>query len=596
MAASGKKWWWILTGLVVFAGLLIGGWYFFKKDLAKPGSKIAKPLLTDQLKKIINKASDGLYELTYDRFELNIDSGKGFITGLKIEGDTSIYKNLVAKKNAPNNLLSLKIDTVIIQKFGFIKTDSGRRFGVKSIIIKRPVIVINNKRRDYNDTVKSRSSLIKGLVKDLLQMSSVEHVTVNNMTLVYVNKNENHIKKTIVKNWNLSISDFSLANLNDYNSRTPSKKMAAIVLRRFSISTPDSLYRMTLSNLRLFPQQRSMYIERAVVNPRLNKIAFYQKSGFNRDRLHVVSNGIAMHNIDIARILTRQQVHLGSMFVKSSWVEVFNNYHWPQRKRPPLKYVYPHERLQLLAFDITIDTIKMRNGYFRYAIAAKKSKKTASFFMTDMKSDIYHVTNNTLEIKKNPYLICKATNLTMGTANTHVKYVFNLASEKGAFTAYMHMGPMNARAINPVAAPLGLMEAKSGIINGMDMYIHANRKTAKGNIDLYYKGLKLNLLKRDKDTDTLKKRGFLSFLTNAVMPNDNPKGNGKFRKGPINVTRDPRMSFFGLLWKCTQDGMSSAVTGIEQKKEKPDENPVIQVIDGVFKPARKQKQLKKDMD
>ncbi|WP_457127259.1 hypothetical protein [Mucilaginibacter sp. HD30] len=74
------------------------------------------------------------------------------------------------------------------------------------------------------------------------------------------------------------------------------------------------------------------------------------------------------------------------------------------------------------------------------------------------------------------------------------------------------------------------MQVKPGTVNQMDMYIYATTTGAKGNIDLYFKDLKINLLKRDEDTDTLKKRGFLSFITNAVMPNDNPKGNGKFKK------------------------------------------------------------------
>ena len=82
-------------------------------------------------------------------------------------------------------------------------------------------------------------------------------------------------------------------------------------------------------------------------------------------------------------------------------------------------------------------------------------------------------------------------------------------------------------------------------------------------------------------------------MTNVVMPNDNLKDNGDFRKGPIFVSREPRLSFFGLLWKCTQTGMSSAMMGIDQHKERPDENGVIKVIQQVFKPS-KEKQLQKD--
>lgn len=594
MAASAKKWWWFFGGLVFLAALLIGGWYLFKKDLAKPNSKIAKPLLTDQLKKLINKGSNGLYQLKYDRFDVNIDSGEGLITNVKIIADTAVYHRLLSQNNAPNNVLSLQIDSLILNDFGFIKTDSGRRFTIKAITVKSPSIVLTNKRQGYNDTVKRGSGMLKDLMKDMLNMTSVKQMTVNNMTFVYINKNEEKIKQTVLKRWNLSVKDLNLASLNNPNDSTNSKKPGTISVKRFTISTPDSLYRLVSSNIRLYTQQGSMYISKFVLQPRLGKKAFYRKSGFNRDRLHFIYNNISIKNIDMERILRRQQLHIGAMVVGNSWTEVYNNYHWPKRVRPVRKNVYPQQRLQLLAFDVTIDTIKMHNGYFRYAIAARKSEQTAAMFMTDIESRIYHVTNNTLEKRKNPYLVCSSTNFTMGAAKTSARYIFNLRSKSGAFSAYTHMGRVNAKAFNPLAAPLGMMQVKSGTINRMDMTLHATTAGAKGNIDLYFKDLKINLLKRDEEADTLKKRGFLSFVTNAVMPNDNPKGNGKFKKGPINVTRDPRMSFFGLIWKSTQDGMSSAVMGIEQKKEKPDENAVIQVIENVLKPMKNQKQLKKD--
>jgi len=63
MAVHKKKGLWILGSLIFFACILFAGWHFFKKDLANPKRKIVKPLLTDQIKKFIGKASDGLYHI-----------------------------------------------------------------------------------------------------------------------------------------------------------------------------------------------------------------------------------------------------------------------------------------------------------------------------------------------------------------------------------------------------------------------------------------------------------------------------------------------------------------------------------------------------
>lgn len=78
--------------------------------------------------------------------------------------------------------------------------------------------------------------------------------------------------------------------------------------------------------------------------------------------------------------------------------------------------------------------------------------------------------------------------------------------------------------------------------------------------------MKISLLKADQKTDTLKKKKMLSFVANALLPNDNPGKNGKLRKGPINVTRDPRMSFLGFMYKGMLDGMTSLISGTDQHK------------------------------
>ena len=38
-------------------------WHLFKKDLASPHSKIARPLVVHEIKKMLNEASDGVYHL-----------------------------------------------------------------------------------------------------------------------------------------------------------------------------------------------------------------------------------------------------------------------------------------------------------------------------------------------------------------------------------------------------------------------------------------------------------------------------------------------------------------------------------------------------
>lgn len=46
-----------------------------------------------------------------------------------------------------------------------------------------------------------------------------------------------------------------------------------------------------------------------------------------------------------------------------------------------------------------------------------------------------------------------------------------------------------------------------------------------------------------------------------MIANDNPKKNGRFKKGPIAIKRNPTDPFFGYLWRVTFDGMTAHMTG-----------------------------------
>jgi hypothetical protein len=581
-------WTWAAVIIAVLAAGGYIGWQYFKKDLSNVNSKVAKPLLTDKLKKMVLEASDSLYHIEYDKFDLNIDSGRGIITGFKLIPDSAVYRRLLLAHKAPNNVMHIRTDSLIINNFGFAKTAVGKRFNIASLVMKHPVVRIVNKRLPNNNSnTANKSPLLVTVLKDLLKITSVQKMVMSNLNFTWVNQNEVKEKSTTFEHWNVRVNGFNVDQVNaKTKDTTGNEKSLFYKVKLFQITTPDSLYHIDFEGFSFSPMRRNMAVARVEVKPRLSKPKFYNAVNYDKDRIHLIYNNLTMRDMDIVRIINRQQFHIGSVVVGSFWGEVLNNYNWPKRIPPLRPDAYPHQKLQKLAFDITIDTMKMNNSYFRYVIAARKLEESSSLFMTNTESQIYNITNNTAAKKHNPFTICNMQTRMMGAGYMTTTYKFNLLSQPGAFSVTSRMGPMNAVALNPLAKPLALMEVKEGRINKMYMHIDANASGAKGHLDLYYKGMKMNLLKRDDKADTLKKRGLLSFLANTFTPNDNPKKNGKFKEGPINVTRDPRDSFFGLLWKCTLDGMSSAMMGFNQNKEKPNENVIIKVFKNIIKPHK----------
>ena len=92
---------------------------------------------------------------------------------------------------------------------------------------------------------------------------------------------------------------------------------------------------------------------------------------------------------------------------------------------------------------------------------------------------------------------------------------------------------------------------------------------ADGNVDLFYKGLKVNMLKHKTNDTVIRKLAFKTIAANLILPNDNPTKQGHFRKGPINTRRDPKESFFGFMWRSMLDGLTTAIIGFDQHKDEP---------------------------
>lgn len=231
----------------------------------------------------------------------------------------------------------------------------------------------------------------------------------------------------------------------------------------------------------------------------------------------------------------------------------------------------------------------MHKGLISYKMRTRKSGEVANFYLNHSEGRYYHITNNAAAKRRNRYATAILDSRVMGAANLKAVFKFNLSAKSGAFTYAFRMGKMDGRALDTLTKPLALTKIESATIDSLNLKIKADDHIARGNIDLYYRNMKVALLKPDKNTDTLKKKKLLSFFTNLALPNDNPAKNGKFRKGPVNVSRNARMSFLGFMYQSTLDGTTSAVLGFNQHKSKPDKNIVTGIGHKIVKPQKKVK-------
>ena len=105
---------------------------------------------------------------------------------------------------------------------------------------------------------------------------------------------------------------------------------------------------------------------------------------------------------------------------------------------------------------------------------------------------------------------------------------------------------------------MALMEIDTGIINSMSFNLNGDNYGTKGDFELQYQDLKVNLMKKNEATGKFKKKHVSSFIANAILKNDNPH-KGELRTYTVQYNRDPYKSFFNMIWKSLFVGIQETL-------------------------------------
>jgi len=134
---------WIL-GVLLFLTLIVGGasWYVSGK---------IKPIVQQELGKIVNKATNGLYNINFDKVSVNPLTGNASLTNVSLVPDTSVYRKLVAKQKAPNNLYLIQLQKLSIKKFQPFKIYFDKKLEIDLILFDKPHITMMNKSLAFNE-------------------------------------------------------------------------------------------------------------------------------------------------------------------------------------------------------------------------------------------------------------------------------------------------------------------------------------------------------------------------------------------------------------------------------------------------------------
>ena len=586
------KWPFIL--LLVIAIIGGAGYLFYGKYISRDRWK---PFLQKELKALVLKTTDSLYHIEYSNFDLDITSGDATLSDFKLVPDTNIYNKMVAAQKAPDDLFILSVKKLSIKNIGAIKAYKDRILDISNISIEKPSLTVINKRYAFNDTVKvGKPKSPYEMIKKTFKQLHIDSIGLKDISLNYVNRSNPVEKTTSLKHLNINISDVVIDSLsgNDPN-RFYYTKGVEITVNDYSIATPDSLYKAAIKQIYFSTEKRVIVLNGVSFLPRYSKTDFYLKTHEAGDIYNLKFKQIDINDLDLQQFLRNQKLYAGTLDIANASVQIYSNNAYKGVKSTKIGKD-PQQALQKVALDMHLKRINIKNTLISYAESDATSGYTGVITFNHTNGTILNVTNDADAKKADPYMIAHIKTRFMDAGDLAVNFKFDLTSKAGAFNYSGSLGKFDGRILDKLVKPLAMVQVQSADIQRLTFNVDASNYAGKGQLEFYYNNLNIQLLKKVDGKPGLQKQGLISKLANSlIIEDDNPDKKGNFRPGPIDIQRDPQVSFFSFLYKALLDGLKPSV-GFGKKTENNVNKATVKVNNLVdkFKQYKEERRKKKE--
>lgn len=549
---------WVASVFLVLLLLLVGAAWFINNQW--------KPLLSNVIKNTLVDATDSLYIIDFTDVRVNIITGRVAIDSIQLRPNLAIYKKLIAKRVAPENLIDLSIAKLVLKDVNPIKVYKYKKLDIGAIVIEAPSLsVFYTKLSGQNIKKKDRITNYQR-IKNLLTELKISSLFLDDVRFKYVDYTFKEPKITLINKVNIRLNNILVNEESQGDStRIFNAKDVIAEISDYKFATPDSMYHINIKHFSISTLKKRIVVEGIGLIPRYGNMAFSNQFEQQQERYKMLFDSVAVNNINFNDLLDQRRINTSNVNIMNGELSVFLNRGKP-KKTIDKGINFPHLALQRVGWDIIADTVVINNLNISYAEFNPLTNSKGTILFRDLKGRIFNVTNDSTALLKNKFTNAYLQTNLMGKGKIDIHIGFNLTDPLGAFTYKGTLGAMQTAAINSLTKPMAMIMTSSGKINSLDFDMRGNLKGAGGKIILKYEDLNIVLMKKD-ERDNFKKMGLISLFANALLlERANPSKNKPLRIANTYYYRPNEASFFNLMWKAIFSGLKESV-GITKEKE-----------------------------
>ncbi|MEC5148165.1 hypothetical protein [Chitinophaga sp. 212800010-3] len=553
MAKSGFNKGSLVKRLLITSGILLllvlcTGWYL---------NVHWNKLLKRELQAYVLEMSDSLYSVKFKDLRLNVLSGSVTLENASMSADSSVYNRLLAHQKAPVNLYNISVDKLELKYFKPWSYFIGKNLSIGILTVTNPHIILEQDLR-VRDTTRPRTAYqnISPRMKSIFVGKLVLDST--NFKYVFTRRDSSRVVHQF-SHLRVRIKDFLIDSLalND-PTRFLYARNYEIGMKDYENRTRDSLYLVHIRGIRYDAAQRTLHLGQVGLEPRYDPAGFQQATGgVQQDRYEVLLNNISLRNLDPRLLLQEQQVWVQRLNIQGGKVNIYRNRMLPM---PPEKEPsrYPQQLLQQLKLPLYVDSLTGSNVTLQYTELSPVTEQTGYVTFSHIHALFRNITNIDSMVAANNHMTAKFDAVFMQSGKLTALFDFNLTDKAGHFDISGQLKNMNGKDLNVVTKAMGKVEIRSCDIQDLTFNIKGDEKKAAASVKMLYNNLKIAVLELEKGQKEFKRKGLMSLVANVMVINEsNPLKNEKPRTANVTYNRDPRKSFFNLVWKTLFTGVKN---------------------------------------
>jgi hypothetical protein len=550
-----------------------------------------KSMIRQRLPGWIAKATDSVYQVSVDDISINIATRNVTITGIKLWPDTSQAGMLRMKDAGHKQSFTLDAPEVHIDGIGWEQLVAEKELKCSLLQISNANIVVTTRDADTTQRLEPKK-------KPKIEKIAFGDIALVNSNITYRTRKEGQHSDYYFKGGKVSLKNWI------YDPEHPEQKSNFLYAKDFSLEldtisfkTADEIYSISTGKVQLKGSEKGGKIEHFRVQVLMSKDDFHQRIGHQQDIYDVHFPTIELKGADFSQMMHEGSFAIEDIVLNRSSVEIYHSRIPPPDPRSKMGN-YPNQLIQKLKIPLYIGAVHISNGHFKYTEVSNVTRKAGSFHIEAMRGTVTNATNIPERLQKQTTCIADLKGMFMNKSNMAGKFTFSLTDTAGAFEVEGTHYALDAKQINDITRALASADISSLYISKLSFYVKGNENEGTANITMPYRDLKIAVLKPE---DTTKNKPILTFLANNILLYDhNPMPDDTLRRATAYQKRNPKASFFNLIWKCVfeaaaKTAMKSENIANELAEKKPNDKKKGGLLKRIFgKKDKEEKQQTTD--